>query len=203
VPGEPHGVVDLGGGSLELVIGEGQHVTWRVSLPLGAGAVRDRFGLGDPPSLAQLDTAFQAARTNLAAVDPPRTPHEVEVCGGTAGALAALGSHLFGENLTRIAVRQGHFVEVKGRPILTRYHLETVLSVLTREPAATVATRYRIKPARARLLAAGSVVLLAAMERLGVSRLRVSRRGLREGAILAYIYAGENWLSAASHGRLQ
>ncbi len=191
--GELRGVVDLGGGSLELAVGEGKHVAWRVSLPLGAGAVRDRSGLDDPPTLAQLDGAFQAVRADLAAVSPPRTPHEVEVCGGTAGALAALGTHLFGENPTRIAVRQGHLVEVTDRPILTRYHLEAVLAVLAREPAATVAARYRIRPARARLLAAGSVALLAAMERLGVSRLRVSRRGLREGAILAYVYAGEDW----------
>lgn len=200
---EPHGVIDLGGGSLELAIGEAKSVGWRVSLPLGAGAVRERFGLGNPPSLAQLDDAFQAVRADLAAVEPPQLPHEVAVCGGTAGALAALGTHLFGENTTRIAVRQGHLAEVTGRRILTRYHLETVLAVLAEEPAAKVAARYHIKAPRARLLAAGALVLLAAMERLGVSRLSVSRRGLREGAMLAYLYRGDAWLQAASRGILE
>jgi hypothetical protein len=38
------------------------------------------------------------------------------------------------------------------------------------------------------------------MERLGVSRLRVSGRGLREGAILAYLRAGDGWLAAATRG---
>ncbi|HEX6819388.1 MAG TPA: hypothetical protein VF120_13510 [Ktedonobacterales bacterium] len=200
---EPRGVIDLGGGSLELVIGEAKRVDWRVSLPLGAGAVRDRFGLGNPPSLSQLDYAFQAVRAELAAVDPPTPPHEVAVCGGTAGALAALGTHLFGENTTRIAVRQGHLAEVTGRRILTRYHLETVLAVLAQEPAVKVAARYHIKAPRARLLAAGALVLLAAMERLGVSRLNVSRRGLREGSMLAYVYRGDDWLRAAVRGILE
>lgn len=199
----PRGVVDLGGGSLELVLGEGEAVGWRVSLPLGAGAVRDRFHLSDPPSVTELDRAFQGVREQLTDATPPQMPHDLMVCGGTAGALAALGAQMFGESQHRVAVRQGHLVEVEGRPILTRYHLETALAVLTNSPAAKLAARHNIKPARARLLAAGSVVLIATMERMGVSRLYVSRRGIREGAIVAYLRAGEGWLEAATNGRLR
>jgi exopolyphosphatase/guanosine-5'-triphosphate,3'-diphosphate pyrophosphatase len=197
------GVVDLGGGSLELVVGEERTVAWRVSLPLGAGTVRDRFHLGDPPSVAELDRAFQAVRERLAGHGPPRPPHDLAVCGGTAGALAALGAHMFGESHQRVALRQGHLVAVDSRPILTRYHLETALAVLTKQPAARLAARHNLKPARARLLAAGSLVLLATMERMGVSRLQVSRRGIREGAIVAYLHTGERWLEAATRGRLR
>jgi exopolyphosphatase / guanosine-5'-triphosphate,3'-diphosphate pyrophosphatase len=199
---EPRGVVDLGGGSLELVVGEGTSVIWRVSLPLGAGAVRDHLALGDPPTVAGLDRAFQVVREELRPLDLPQTPHEVAVCGGTAGALAALGARLFGESRTRVAIRQGHLAEVTARPILTRYHLETVLGVLTKQPAGKIAARHNIRPARARLLAAGALVLLATMERMGVSRLTVSRRGIREGAILGYLHAGEGWLEAATRGTL-
>jgi exopolyphosphatase/guanosine-5'-triphosphate,3'-diphosphate pyrophosphatase len=197
-----HGVVDLGGGSLELVVGEGTRVVWRVSLPLGAGTVRDHLALGDPPTVARLDRAFQVVREELRPLDLPHTPHEVAVCGGTAGALAALGARLFGESRTRVAIRHGHLVEVTARPILTRYHLETVLGVLTKQPAGKIAARHNLKPARARLLAAGALVLLATMERMGVSRLAVSRRGIREGAILGYVHAGEAWLEAATRGTL-
>jgi len=193
-------VVDLGGGSLELVIGEGTAVRWRVSLPLGAGAVRDRHGLGDPPSLAELDRAYVAVGATLAPHAPPLPVREVAVCGGTAGALAVLGTRMLGESTERVAARDGHLVQVVGPRILTRYHLETVLAALRKQPAAAVAARYQIRPARARILAAGAVVLLAALERLGASRLRVSRRGLREGAILAYLREGEGWLDAAARG---
>jgi exopolyphosphatase/guanosine-5'-triphosphate,3'-diphosphate pyrophosphatase len=196
----PRAVVDLGGGSLELAMGEGTTVGWRVSLPLGAGAVRDHFRLGDPPTAAELDRAFQAVHEELGRHDLPHRPHEVAVGGGTAGAIAALGARLFGESRTRVAIRQGHLVEVTGRPILTRYHLETVLGVLTKQPAGKLAALHTIKPARARLLAAGALVLLATMERLGVSRLGVSRRGIREGAILAYAHTGDDWLEAAKRG---
>jgi exopolyphosphatase/guanosine-5'-triphosphate,3'-diphosphate pyrophosphatase len=196
----PRGVVDLGGGSLELVVGEGTRIDWRVSLHMGAGTVRDEYRLGDPPTVAELDRAFQAVREGLQRLNPPHTPHELAVCGGTAGAIAALGTRLFGESHARIALRHGHLVEVIGRPILTRYHLETVLAVLTQQPTGKLAAQHNIKPARARLLAAGALVLLATMERLGVSRLGVSRRGIREGAIVAYLRAGDGWLDAAARG---
>ncbi|MGZ3677678.1 MAG: Ppx/GppA phosphatase family protein, partial [Ktedonobacterales bacterium] len=42
-------VLDLGGGSMEIVAGEGSKVEWRVSLPLGSGAVHDRYAPADPP----------------------------------------------------------------------------------------------------------------------------------------------------------
>jgi exopolyphosphatase/guanosine-5'-triphosphate,3'-diphosphate pyrophosphatase len=200
VPRGPRAVVDLGGGSLELVIGEGTAVRWRVSLPLGAGAVRDRYGLSNPPTLGELDRAYQAVHALLASYAPPLPVDEFAVCGGTAGALAVLGTRVLGEGGPRIIVREGHLVEVTGPPILTRYHLEAVLALLHREPAARVAARHGIRPARARILSAGCIVLLATMERLGVSRLRVSARGLREGAILAYLHAGDAWLAAAARG---
>ena len=57
-----------------------------------------------------------------------------------------------------------------------------------------------MKPARARILAAGVISLLCAMERTGVSRMRVSERGIREGAILAWLHTGRDWLNAASRG---
>jgi hypothetical protein len=47
----------------------------------------------------------------------------------------------------------------------------------------------------------GEAVLRAAVEHLGAEALSISRRGVREGAILARLHAGDAWLDAATAGR--
>ena len=66
--------------------------------------------------------------------------------------------------------------------------------------AAVIAERFAVEVGRAQLLAAGAVVLQEVMRRLGATSMRVSRRGIREGAILAYARHGADWLEAASRG---
>jgi len=193
-------VVDLGGSSLEVAVGHDAVLRWRVSLPLGAGALRDQIRFSDPPTLAELNRAYQVAHETLAPHPPPQPLEEVAVCGGTARAIATVGTSIFGDESDRITLRNGLLVEVMGPQVLTRFHLESVLATLTKQPSWKIASRFAMKPARARILAAGVISLLAAMERTGVSRMRVSGRGIREGAILAWSHAGHDWLNAASRG---
>ena len=83
---------------------------------------------------------------------------------------------------------------------LTREQLETLASLLSKTPAAELTRRYGIMDARARLLGAGEAVLSAAARQLGVDALSISRRGVREGTILARLHAGDGWLDAATNG---
>lgn len=51
--GGPHLLVDLGGGSLELVLVKDQRALWMKSAKLGAARMMEHFLLGDPPTSAQ------------------------------------------------------------------------------------------------------------------------------------------------------
>jgi exopolyphosphatase/guanosine-5'-triphosphate,3'-diphosphate pyrophosphatase len=53
--GGPHLLVDLGGGSLELVLVRNRRALWMKSARLGAGRMAERFLIGDPPSSAQCE----------------------------------------------------------------------------------------------------------------------------------------------------
>ena len=64
------------------------------------------------------------------------------------------------------------------------------LAILAAQPSDLAAERYLIRPTRARILAAGAVILDAILERYGLSSMRVSEAGLREGTILAVDHAG-------------
>lgn len=191
-------VVDLGGGSTELVIGSAAHVEWRISLPFGSGLIHDRLAPADPANPAELAQAAQVVSDALNALALPQPIAEVAACGGSATTLAALARRAL--SLAPDPGPPGATEDPAALPALTPAVLEDLLGLLQTEPAAAIASRYGIDEGRALLLAAGAVVLRAALARLDATQLRVSRRGIREGAILAYARHGEGWLQAAEQG---
>lgn len=197
-------VLDLGGGSLEIVVGTGPDILWRVSVPLGSGAMHSRHAPADPPVAAELAAVREAVLETLRPLDLPLPVSSALACGGTANTLAALAASAIDATGTALNAGETNGEEGEGeaesRRILTRERLEELLALLQRSPAAEISVRYGVEVARARLLGAGAMVLLGAMERLGVEALHVSRRGIREGALLAYAHAGARWLEVADAG---
>jgi exopolyphosphatase/guanosine-5'-triphosphate,3'-diphosphate pyrophosphatase len=192
-------VIDLGGGSTEIVVGEGERVTWRVSLPLGSGTIHDRVAPADPADPAELAAAARLVEDALAGLAIPLPVAEAAVCGGAATSLAALASRA--GLAVDVPDGGGHRrADLGAPPDLTPARCEALIALLETLPAVAIARRYGVDEGRARLLAPGAVVIAAATRRLGVARVRVSRRGIREGAILAYLRHGDGWLDAAARG---
>src|SRR5437588_9191704 len=75
-------IVDLGGGSTELVAGGPDGVRWHDSLDIGSVRLTERFLHSDPTTGEELDACATAVRTLLA----DRVPGDVR-----AGASAAIG----------------------------------------------------------------------------------------------------------------
>jgi exopolyphosphatase/guanosine-5'-triphosphate,3'-diphosphate pyrophosphatase len=199
------GVIDLGGGSLELIVGERDTTRWRASLPLGAGATRARLLPTDPPTLRELIAAHDAIRADLARLDIPLPVADVTVCGGTAAALATVAGRAFRKHAERrkLPVDSAAVAMASGRRrALTDASLDALIRLLLRSDAEELTRRYRLKEGRAPLLIAGALTLFAGIERFGVDRLWVSRRGIREGAIVAWQKVSDRWLDAATNGRL-
>jgi exopolyphosphatase/guanosine-5'-triphosphate,3'-diphosphate pyrophosphatase len=207
---ERRAVLDLGGGSMEVVIGEGSRIAWRSSLPLGSGAMHARYAPSDPPRAAELDQVRVVTTTQLAALNVPLPVAKVIACGGTATTLtmfAARALHIpepedlaAGEEAPPPEALHGPNADGMRLGLLTREQLEALASLLVATPAAQLTELYGIPLARAEILGAGEAVLRAAVEHLGADALSISRRGVREGAILARLHAGDAWLDAATAG---
>jgi exopolyphosphatase/guanosine-5'-triphosphate,3'-diphosphate pyrophosphatase len=193
----PAAVVDLGGGSLELVVGAGQQISWRASLPLGSGALHDELAPADPPSAAELLQVSAVVRAALAELAPPLPVASVTACGGSATTLAALARRALGASSNQLA--PGPSARA-GLPDLSHERIAALLGLLHRHAAAELSRQYGVEIGRARLLGAGAAVLNEALARLRAPALRVRGTGIREGAILAYACAGKSWLEAASRG---
>jgi exopolyphosphatase / guanosine-5'-triphosphate,3'-diphosphate pyrophosphatase len=154
------GVVDVGGGSCELAVGEAAHaVTWWESVPLGSSSLTDRCLLSDPPTTSELHAALECARVAVGGISPP-TPHRTLAVGGSATSLGRVSGRLL------------------DGPAFAR-----ALDLLGSEPAATVGKRLGVDPRRVRLLPAALVLLQAIAARFGAP-LGIGGGGIREGLLL-------------------
>jgi exopolyphosphatase/guanosine-5'-triphosphate,3'-diphosphate pyrophosphatase len=159
------GVVDVGGGSSELVVGTlAEGVSWTASFRIGSGFLADAYLRSDPPSIAELNAVRQHVDGVFEGleVEPPTLGVAV---GGSATSLRRLvGAELEHETLER------------------------GIRVLASNPIDALARRFELEPERVRLLPAGILILEAASDRLGVP-LQIGRGGLREGVVLEMMAA--------------
>src|SRR5690349_6936093 len=89
-PGGLLGVVDVGGGSTELVVGTRRDgVTWSVSLPVGSSSLTHRESLSDPPTTAELARVREKLAASFAVADAPQ-PAVAYAVGGSATSMQRL-----------------------------------------------------------------------------------------------------------------
>jgi exopolyphosphatase/guanosine-5'-triphosphate,3'-diphosphate pyrophosphatase len=161
------GVVDVGGGSSEIILGTVEDGVREVlSFKIGSGAVAEEFLTNDPPAPAEI----RALRDYLAeffedvAVDP--RPAQAVAVGGSATSLRTLVG-----------------------AVLEYETLERAVRVLAGDPIAEVAKRFELDPRRVRILPAGVLILEKFSELLG-QPLQIGKGGLREGVILDLLNNG-------------
>ena len=171
-------LMDIGGGSTELLLADGETVLAAVSTGLGVVKLTESCLHSDPPVPAEMESVRRMAAERL---DRVRTvelrgvlPEDTLVgTAGTVTSLAAVDLALAPYDPTRVT---GHR--------LTRARIAQVLHRLASVPLADRRRVPGLEPARADIIVAGGVICLAAMDALGFSALTVSDGGLREGLLL-------------------
>ena len=183
---EPHvpemvGVMDLGGGSTELVLAKRNQVLWDTSIPVGSGWLHDRYLPADPPTFDDLDVARTFLRNYFQGLRMKPLPPVLVTTGGSANSLLLLARRAFGLP-----------DDVTG---LTRDDLSRCEGLLFALPADELAERYQQSPKRTRVLPAGVLIIRATMEYLHLEEIRVSEHGIREGVLLASAHYGSAWFA--------
>jgi exopolyphosphatase/guanosine-5'-triphosphate,3'-diphosphate pyrophosphatase len=161
-------VVDVGGGSSEVVVGSASEGLRSVqSFKIGSGSLADDFLSNDPPSPAELRAVREYIAEFFDGIEFEQ-PGQAVAVGGSATSLRALvGAALEYETLER-AIR-----------------------VLTGAPIAEVAKRFELDPRRVRILPTGVLLLEKLSELLG-QPLQIGKGGLREGVILDLLNGAAN-----------
>jgi exopolyphosphatase/guanosine-5'-triphosphate,3'-diphosphate pyrophosphatase len=158
-------VVDIGGGSTELVTVNGDRIAWAISTEAGSVRLTERFLHADPPSREELETCAEHVRSLLPDVD-------VAQAIGVAGTVTTAAAVLLGGPPT-----------VHGRQ-LTRDGVAAVLARLAEVPLHDRARVPGLAPERAPVIVAGLVTLREILDRYRLPGLDVSERDLLDGAAL-------------------
>ena len=154
-------VVDIGGGSTELVLADDGEVAVATSLDVGCVRITERFLGSDPPSAPELAAAGAYVRSLLPAL-------EASSAIGVAGTVTTLATLDLGDDEYDPARTHGH-----------RIPLSSVEGQLERLAAMTLEERLVVpglEPGRAPVIVAGIVVLREVMSTYGLDEIEVSER---------------------------
>lgn len=169
-------LLDIGGGSLEVAVGDDEEPAIALSVPLGAGRSTVGFFHADPPAIADQRALRLYAKAVLddavAQVRPYGKPDHV------------IGSSKTIRSLARLAGNLMPGVGDADRAVLTRGQLDDWVPRLARMDARSRAALPGITPERTFQIVAGGIVLSEAMRAFGVKQLDVSPWALREGRLL-------------------
>jgi exopolyphosphatase / guanosine-5'-triphosphate,3'-diphosphate pyrophosphatase len=169
-------VIDIGGGSTELVAGSGDEVTSHTSLQVGTVRHSERHIRSDPPQAAELEALAEDVRRLIFAELAEAEFFEVEsgiAVAGTPTSLAAIEQGLDPYDPERV---HGY--------VLTLDSVQRMCSMLSGK---TLEERLRVPglhPGRAPTIVAGVVILIQAMRAFGLRRIEVSEHDILDGAAL-------------------
>jgi exopolyphosphatase/guanosine-5'-triphosphate,3'-diphosphate pyrophosphatase len=165
-------VIDIGGGSTELVVGEGDEVVFHVSTQIGVVRHSERHLHSDPPTREELDELTVAVRRDLEQAIPPAEREPVTAAIAVAGtATQSAGIDLGAEGL-----------DVEGHRLQTE-RLRDMLGELAAVPLAQRREVPGLDPDRAPTIVAGVVVLTNALDTFGLGEVEVSDRDVLWGAV--------------------
>jgi len=182
--GKPHIIIDIGGGSTELILGDGHEPRYLSSTKVGAVRLTDLFVKSDPINdhdysalrayvRGMLDRAVEELRDHL-------QPHETPQLVGTSGTIESL-------MMLHTCLRLGSCPTSLQGYELTLADLQHLLGKLRRLNINQRCQLLGMSERRAEIIVAGAVILAEAMDMLGQSSLITCDRALREGIIVDWM----------------
>jgi exopolyphosphatase / guanosine-5'-triphosphate,3'-diphosphate pyrophosphatase len=167
-------VIDIGGGSTELVVGGPEGLTFHDSLNMGGVRLTERFLHSDPPTEEELEACQASARELLGERVPSDVrPRSAIGVAGTITSIAALDLGLAEYDPDRV---QGHRLSREG----VRGQLERLASLPLAERREVPA----LDPDRAPVIVAGTVILGEVLDHFGLDGLEASEHDILDGAAL-------------------
>jgi exopolyphosphatase/guanosine-5'-triphosphate,3'-diphosphate pyrophosphatase len=171
---------DLGGGSLELMVGDQSSLQFAASARLGVGRLTAEYLSDDPPGNAELKRLrarvagdLQPAFAEIALLRP-------QMLIGSSGTFACISR-------MAVALRDGIIPDSLNQLAVHREDVEAIAAQIMTLNTSDRARLPGCDPRRTELLPAGVVVLSSIMEQTGLDELVMCEWALREGMIITAI----------------
>jgi exopolyphosphatase / guanosine-5'-triphosphate,3'-diphosphate pyrophosphatase len=169
-------VIDIGGGSTELVVGNAAEVEFQASMQAGVVRHTERHLTADPPAVAELEALADDVRGVIEdglERSPERHASKGIAVAGTPTSLAAIDLGLDPYDPERV---HGHRLSLRA--------IQTLLSRLASMPLAGRLGVTGLHPDRAPTIVAGVVILVEAMRAFGLAEIEVSEHDILYGAAI-------------------
>jgi exopolyphosphatase/guanosine-5'-triphosphate,3'-diphosphate pyrophosphatase len=179
---------DLGGGSLEVMIGDARRLEWATSVPLGVARLTADLVTSDPLSKRDRRALRERIEAELEVVRGAVARYEPRMAVGSSGTLESLAEMVAARRPGDTPVSLNQFTITRDELMVV--HKEVIGS--------TDAERLRFPGLDARrvdLIVAGSMVLATTMEMFDLDALTISEWALREGIVLDALarHHGADW----------
>jgi exopolyphosphatase/guanosine-5'-triphosphate,3'-diphosphate pyrophosphatase len=178
----PTVVIDVGGGSTELVVGSGHEVSFHVSTQAGVVRHTERHIASDPPTSAELDSLAADVRSIFERAVPAEARDATRAAiavAGTATSLGAIDLDLECHPANRV---HGHVVSVAS--------CQRILERLAALPEPERRTVRGLHPDRAPTIVAGVIMVIEALRVFGLDATAVSDHDILRGAALETVHRG-------------
>jgi exopolyphosphatase/guanosine-5'-triphosphate,3'-diphosphate pyrophosphatase len=174
-PTQPTLVVDIGGGSTEMIVGSGGEISFHDSLQAGVVRHSERHITSDPPNASDLEALATDVRGLIEiSVGAGVEAHQGIAVAGTPTSLAAIEMELEPYDPARV---HGH--------VLALPSIQRMLSRLASVPLAERVEIPGLHPDRAPTIVAGVVILVETMRAFGLEEIAVSEHDILYGTALA------------------
>jgi exopolyphosphatase/guanosine-5'-triphosphate,3'-diphosphate pyrophosphatase len=170
-------VVDIGGGSMEVVFVAGTAVDQVHPLPLGAVRLAERYCKSDPLARRHWRKLKRAIDRTLDTMGKP--PFHPEIIIGSGGTFTNLGEMVRAEREGKAGPAHGYALSRADVVHLLHRMRVTPLEVRREMPG--------LNPRRADIIVAGAAAVSRLAKRLGTQQILVNERGLRDGLLLSMI----------------
>lgn len=173
-------IVDIGGGSMQLVVGNRDKLIRALGAGLGALRLTETMLQDDPPSRRELAALTRTIRKrSREALEKVRELAPVRVYG-SSGSIHALAQVAHGMD-------NGVGIEMINGYVLTLERLDRLTKRLCRMTLAEREKLQGIDAKRAEIIVPGALVLRHVLEEVGAESITISDYGVREGLVTDYI----------------
>jgi exopolyphosphatase/guanosine-5'-triphosphate,3'-diphosphate pyrophosphatase len=173
-----YSVLDIGGGSTEIISGNRQQIFFRKSYNIGVVALTEKYIKHNPPLKQEVEKLNEEIKLNIHELaDSLLVNTDLVAVAGTPATLSCInqGLRIYNDNLV-------------DNSILTRNDILSITEIISKMKSDEISKIYgKVVEGREDVLLAGCLVLQNFMNFLNIEKIKVSSRGLRYGVLLDYI----------------
>ncbi len=165
-------IIDIGGGSTEIITGSCGRIISKHSLNIGAVRLTERIFTGHPPTESEINIFKEEVKSSLGQTSSNCEPGKFYATAGTPTTIAQVA----------LGMQEYDFNRVNGY-MLNICILNRTITDFVDASVKEISERYYIHPKRADVITAGALILRIVMEHFKIDEVKVSAKGLRYGVL--------------------